>query len=150
VPFGDKLRAVPINYRCDAELRCTIIVWDGDVTPEEWSRHLDRMTSDPAFPPGPLLLSDLSTAGEAPRISTETIDEMAHRWRGHAEGLGPLQMAIVPNSSWAKAKQFEGEISDTIRRIMVFNEPWTACAWLGLDADTVRPIIAELRAGLRS
>ena len=141
---------MPINYRCDAGLRCTLVVWDGDVTPEEWEHHLERMTADPAFPPGPLLLSDLSSAGAAPSITVETIDEMARRWREHAESLGPLKMAIVPNGAWDKARKFEVEVSESIPRMMVFNDPWTACAWLGIDAEKVRRAITELRAELRN
>jgi hypothetical protein len=127
-----------------------LVVWDGDVTPEEWERHLERMTADPAFPPGPLFLSDLSSAGAAPSIEADTINEMASRWREHAESLGPLQMAIVPNGAWDKARKFEGGVSEAIPRIMVFNDPWTACAWLGIDPEKVRRAIAELRAELRS
>jgi len=32
---------------------------------------------------------------------------------------------------------------------MVFNEPWGACAWLGLDTDDAREILSALRAELR-
>jgi len=139
-----------IAYRCVPELRCTFVVWDGDVTPEQWSSHVDRLAADPAFPPGPLLLSDLSSAGTVPSITRATIDEMADRWRETSAAVGTFQCAIVPNEAWDKARQFEGELTGSNMRTMVFNEPWSACSWLGLDADVARSIIDELRGELRA
>jgi len=140
-----------IAYRCDPNVRCTFVVWDGDVTPKEWSDQLERMTADRVFPPGPLILADLSTAGGAPSITIDVIDEMARRWVTHAKGLGVMQWAIIPDGAWNKARRFECEVegSSTIRP-MVFNEPWSACAWLGLDTETVRTILGDLRAALRT
>jgi hypothetical protein len=99
-----------IAYRCDPNLRCTFAVWDGDVTPEEWSDQLERIVADPAFPPGPLVLADLSTAGGAPSITTDVIDEMARRWVIHVKGLGAMQWAIIPDGAWSKARRFECDV----------------------------------------
>jgi hypothetical protein len=141
---------VGIGYRFDTRLRCAFIVWDGDVGPEQWRIHVDAIVDDPAFPPGPLMLADLSTAGGVPRITTDIIQEMAERWRAHASDLDKMQWAIVPNGAWDKARRFESELEGSGLRTMVFNEPWTACSWLGLDADVVRPILRDIREQLRA
>ena len=138
-----------IGYRCDRDLRCTFIVWDGDVTPEQWSDEVDRIVTDPTFPPGPVLLAELSTAGGAPSIGTDTIDKMARRWRTHAADLGKMRWAIIPNGAWDKARRFELELRGSNIRSMVFNEPWAACAWLGLETNDARTILTELREQLR-
>jgi hypothetical protein len=140
---------VGIGYRCDRNLRCTFVVWDGDVTPEEWGAQVERLIRDPAFPPGPLMLADLSTAGGAPRITTEVIEEMAHRWRTHAATLGKMRWAIMPNEAWDKARHFEFELEASEIRTMVFNEASVACAWLGLETDDARAALQELREHLR-
>jgi len=141
---------VGIAYRFDTRLRCTFVVWDGDVTPEQWRTQVDTIVDDPAFPPGPLILADLSTAGGVPQITTETIEEMAERWRAHAANLDEMQWAIIPNGAWDKARRFESELKASGIRTMIFNEPWTACRWLGLDADVVRRILTDIREQLRA
>jgi hypothetical protein len=141
---------VAIAYRCVPELRCTFIVWDGDVTPEQWSDQLERIIADPAFPPGPLVLGDLSTAGGAPSITTDVIDEMARRWVTYAAELGTMQWAIIPDGAWDKARRFECEVEGSNIHPMVFNEPWSACNWLGVDRDAALSILRDLRAELRT
>ena len=146
---GTRLAAVSIAYRLDPQLGCTFIVWDSDVTPERWSAHVERILTDPGFPPAPLVLGDLRTAGGAPAVSTDAIKEMAQRWSSHAPALGHMQWAILPNGGWEKARRFERELDAPTIRTMVFNEPWSACRWLGLDPDTATSILEELRAQLR-
>jgi len=141
---------VGITYRCDPNLRCTFIVWDGDVTPQEWSDQLDRIVDDPAFPPGPLVLADLGTAAGAPSITTEVIDEMARRWLAYAADLAPMRWAIIPDGAWDKARRFECDVQGSNIRPMVFNEPWSACSWLGLDSGVVLSTLKDLREQLRT
>ena len=140
---------VGIAYRCDPNLRCTFIVWDGDVTPEQWNDQVDRIVADSAFPPGPVLLADLSTAGGAPSIGSDAIDKMARRWRTHAADLGKMRWAVIPNGAWDRSRRFELELRAPNIRSMVFNEAWGACAWLGLETDAARTILRNLREHLR-
>jgi hypothetical protein len=141
---------VSIAYRCDAGLRCTFVIWEGDVTPRQWSDHVERMLSDPAFPPGPLMLADLSSAGRAPSITPDVIGEMALRWSAGAATLGQMQWALIPNQAWDKARQFETDLTAAGVQTMVFNEPWSACNWLGLSSPPVLSILKELRDQLRA
>ena len=86
-------------------LGCAFVVWDGDVKPEEWHAQYNRMFSDPAFPPGGLMLADLRTAGGAPSIDDVVIEDMDLRWNRQAERLADLRLAIVPNGAWNKARR---------------------------------------------
>jgi hypothetical protein len=140
---------VGIAGRCDATLRCTFIVWDGDVSPEQWRDQARQRFADPAFPPGPLALADLSTAGGAPSITTDAIREMARLWRDQAPKVGLSKLAVIPNGAWDKARQFETDAGGAGLETIIFNSLGTACTWLGLDVDLVRPILDDLRAQLR-
>ncbi len=139
-----------IAYRCDPNLRCTFVVWHGDVTPEQWREQLGRIIADPSFPPGPLMMADLSTADAVPTITTDVIEEMSRRWREHVANLGKMQWAIIPNEAWDKARHFEFGLEGSGIRTMVFNETSIACTWLGLDTDDARTILKDLRADLRT
>lgn len=138
-----------ITYRLDPRLGCTFVVWDGTVTAEVWRAHFDRIFSDPAFSPGHRYLTDLSTAGEAPSITGEIIEEMGKRFNVEPEAVTLTQLAIIPNGNWEKALQFDHEISVPGLQAMLFNEPSVACMWLGLAVNDVRPILEDLRADLR-
>ena len=93
-----------MKYRCDAALGCTFIVWDHDVTPDQWRGHAARLFVDPEFPPGPLVLADISSANGAAGISTEVITEMGGGWSGRVERLDPIKVAVLPNGAWDKAQ----------------------------------------------
>ena len=145
-PNRNTLAPVSIAYHCDPTLRCTFIVWDGDVTPEQWVEQVERVAGDRAFPPGPLLFGDLSTVGDAPSITTDVIAEMARRWLTHANGTQPdAAVAIVANRSRDKVRQFVLELERSGIRAMVFEEHRAACTWLGLDTESARTILKGLR-----
>ena len=137
-----------IAYRCDSNLRCTFVVWDGDVTPRQWQDRERSLFDDPAFPPGPLVLADLSTS-RAPSITNEAIDEMAASWRDSVPKMGSIKMAILPDGAWDKARRFEREVDGSGIRTIVFTSLHTACVWLGLEPSVALSVLDELRAGLR-
>ncbi|HEY6318327.1 MAG TPA: hypothetical protein VI462_10640 [Acidimicrobiia bacterium] len=91
-----------IAYRLDPRLGCTFVVWDRTVTAEVWRAHLDRMFSDPAFPAGRRCLADLSTAGEAPSITGEIIEEMGKRFNVEFEVRTLMRLAMIPNGQLGK------------------------------------------------
>ena len=140
-----------IAHRSVAELRCTFVVWDGDVMPDEWAANFERVVKDPAFASCPKTLADLSTVGETSDITDDVISEMVNRWRTIAPDRGYFEWAFIPNGVWAKARQAEAEL-ETVPgiRTMVFNHADTACVWLGIDPKGARRIIGELRDTLRA
>ena len=139
-----------IAYRCVPELRCTFVVWDREVTPDEWRGHIDRLVADPAFPPGSLMVADLRAAGGAPSITTDVIGEIANRLNVETEKLGGIQIAVIPNGAWEKALQLlDRDLSIPGLRAIVFAIASTAFTWLGLDARASEDILDDLRAELR-
>jgi hypothetical protein len=57
--------------------------------------------------------------------------------------------AIVADEAFEHALRFESHIKTDVRRIIVFNDPITACIWLGVEPADVRTIIDELHGKLR-
>ncbi len=141
---------MPIGYRCDRSHGCTFVVWDGDIDPNEWRAHVERLFNDPAFPPGPRLLADLRTAGGAPSITDDAEREMAGRWSSFARKLPSMQLALIPNGGWEKAQRVVDErITATHLRFILFNDVYGASLWLGLDASEVTRVLDEIHTELR-
>ena len=137
-----------IGYRCDAGLGCTFILWDGEVSPGEWRDHFERLTNDPDFPPGALILGDLRTAGGALSIGSDIVKEIAIAWQARAERIGPIKVAIVPNGAWDKARELERAVDGSGITTIVFNNLPTACTWLGVDAASAAAVLEKLHGEL--
>jgi hypothetical protein len=142
---------VSIAFRCEVPLRCAFIVWDGDVTPDQWIAHLEKRVNDPAYWSCTRVLIDLTTIRSHEDITDDVIREMAARWRGHAPQAGHLSWAIVPNGAWNRARKVEEEL-ETFPGIhtMLFNHTETACIWLGVDLAQSRRVLADVRDQLRA
>jgi hypothetical protein len=141
---------VGIGYACDAVLRCTFVVWDGDVTPQEWRDHADRMFADPTFPPGSNMLGDFS-CGDAPSITEDALREIGERWSAQSGVLPQMRLAIVPNGAWDKAKYMvDKEITTERLRFILFNDLHGACGWLGIAPQQALPILKDIRTRLRA
>jgi hypothetical protein len=140
-----------IAYRCAAELRCTLIVWDRDVTPEQWTTHIERLVNDPAWASCPRALIDLTTVGDHEGITDDVGREMAKRWRAAAPDVGSLKFAILPNGAWDQARTFEEELESFPGiHTMLFNDMGTASIWLGIDYVAARRVLADVRAEIRA
>lgn len=117
-------------------LRDTPLFWLADFAARSTSSagtyRVSMSRSRPA--PGPLVLADLSTAGGAPGITTDVIDEISRRWVTYAAELGTMRWAIIPDGEWDKARRFECEVEGSNIRPMVFNEPWLA--WGGSESTS--------------
>jgi hypothetical protein len=139
---------VDIAYRCDPLLRCTFVLWHGDVTPAEVHAHSDRMFLDPAFPPGPNVLCDLRpTAVGVPGTDDNVMREIGGSWTSKARVLPNLRVALVT----------DGRTRNGVRRIVMreivtatidfdlFDDLHSAAQWLGVDAARAAAILDELR-----
>lgn len=138
-----------VAYFCDPVTRCTYIVWDAEVSPEEWSAAENALFADPAFPPGPFAVADLRTANGALDVPTDVVDEMGDRLRSQAPDIGPLQFALIPNSAWDKVRAFEDRFRGSGISSLAFTSIATACSWLGIDSERATAELDALRHALR-
>jgi len=132
-----------ITFVCDAAAGCTFVVWSGDVTPAEWYEHRQRLLADPAYRTVTKTLVDLSRASGLGEIDDTVIEQMAGVLRD--EELGPYKAAVIPNSAWDKARKLERRVEGSGITVISFTDLLTACAWLGVDADTAQARIEALR-----
>jgi hypothetical protein len=143
---------VAIAYRCDPKLRCTFVVWHGDVTPAEFRAHADRMFVDPAFPPGPNLLGDLrTTAANASSVTNPALREIGERWTAKARVLPNMRFALMPNEAWNTTRRVvEKEIVTATIEFGFFDDVHDAAQWLGLEATRAEAILDKLRGTLHA
>ena len=134
-----------ITYVCDAAIGCTFTRWDGEVTPDQWNEHVDRLSGDPAFPPGPRMLIDLRTASTE-LISSTVIEQVAARWQEVAATMPELRAALVPSENRDKAEQFIELLRNASLRLGVFHQVSAACEWLDVDKVEAKIALQALRA----
>jgi len=139
-----------IAYRFDCHLGLTIIVGDGVVTAEEWRVHVNRIISDPEWPPGRLVLGDLSTA-DTSAITADDIRGMATAFRSGDSKLSDRKAAIVAGDTvHGNAVMFQLTMGPTGLYIVIFSNIDDACVWLDINTDDVAPTIKELHREIRS
>jgi hypothetical protein len=137
-----------IAYRLDRDLGLTLTVFDGIITGEEWIRHVHEVFDLPEWPPGRLSLTDLRTA-DSHLLRDEDRQAVFAINQAHAKQLVGMKSAAIAGVHFDEARDFERGNRPSGLRLIAFDDVGPACAWLGLDAAVVAPMISELRAQLR-
>jgi len=133
-----------ISFR--AEHGLTVSVWDGTVSTDEVTRHLETVAVDPAWAASGRFLTDLSgVATESIPDPEQILDAAARFLERLDERVRDAKWAIVASAAFAQARRFGSYLEEDIPRIIVFNELRTACVWLGVNESAVRAIITDLR-----
>jgi hypothetical protein len=147
--FADEgLRFVGVAFRIVRDLRLTIVVFDGEVSAPEWLEAAREVYAHPDWSPGPLNLTDASTAD----ISTLTPDDRVKILGANGlqvELLEGMKSAVVAGPNFESSQAFTGTNPDRGLQMIVFTDLDLACAWLNVDVERVRPIISDLRATVR-
>ena len=134
-----------IVYRIEADPGITYVVWDGTVTADEWLAHVQRLLSDPNFPPaGHLHLTDLRTAIVDASIDEAVLKRAADLFGQHPN-IANLRAAIVAGGEFLKAGVFERLSLRYPMYVFAFNTLRPACEWLGIDADQAERVLRPLR-----
>jgi hypothetical protein len=135
-----------IVSRLDQPLGCTFVVWQGEVTLDEWHATFDSIVTDPKFPPGRKWLAD-ATMANVSRFDLAAVASMTARMNDAAELLGGIRMAVIPSGAWSNTSNFfDREV--TIQRLttMQFTGVDTACVWLGLPVADGHKVVEDLRS----
>lgn len=136
---------MPIVYHIDRERGYSLSRWFGVTTAEEFRAHIDRMTSDPDWPPRKLThLVDLRLGSLDRSIDAGVLKEAANAYGRHAPEMSRLRCAIVAGVAFHEAVQFERYISPHGTTVIVFNLMDAACAWLGLSAPEVERALSRM------
>jgi hypothetical protein len=135
-------------YRLDHVLGLTLTVFDGTITGDEWRATARTIFADPAWPPGPLNLTDLRTADASALTDADRVSILAIN-ASHADQLAGMKSAAVGGTNFEIAARFQREDEMSGLRLVVFDDLPPACTWLGVDADAVSVTIRTLREQLR-
>jgi len=134
---------MPIAYRADRTLGCTIVVWDGTVTSREMERQLRDLASDADWPAGPRHLIDATTIGTVAVPDPELLGLL---YEG-TDVIPDLRVAVVLDLEFASTQDVPYRTPAHEFQVAIFTNRLRACAHLGLDADAVEAVISQLRRG---
>src|SRR5262245_34257175 len=126
---------MPVNYRADRTIACTIAVWDGDLTSEDMQQQLIRLANDPDWPPGPRHLLDLTTLGTVIIPDPELLELL---YEG-TDLVQQMRIAIVVRPDFLDDEtRTRFDIARDAFDAATFTGLDSACAYLGVTASTVR------------
>jgi hypothetical protein len=136
-----------IAFRVDEPKGVNVSAWVGEVTLDEAMGHLASVAATPGWAASRRILTDLSGVSGRALPSREHVSHLAAALVAQLPGRAPAaKWAIVGSAAFSRALQFSNEIGDDPdRRVLVFLDLASACIWLGVDMDRVRPVIDVLR-----
>jgi hypothetical protein len=127
-----------------------VIVWDGQVSGAEWKQNVGkRLDDDPAWPRGRRRLIDLTTLDPS-EITTSDIEVVIAVGRERIHHVAGSRQAVVAVLAWDLAQEFARRSTELGATTIVFDRLEPACAWLGVDPASARPVARQLRAELRA
>jgi hypothetical protein len=139
-----------IVYHIDKERGLACVVWDGTVTAAEFLGHVQRLISDPEWPPaGKLHLVDLRTASVDDSIDDAVLEQAAELY-GQQPKVADVRAAIVAGGEFLKAGAFERWTLRYPMFVFVFNTLQPACEWLGIDPDEAERLLQRLRESTKA
>jgi hypothetical protein len=138
-----------IAYRSVPQLGLIVEVWDGVITGEQWSTHVEKYLGDPERLIQHRSLVDLTTA-DASNISAADEAKIMTKYAPHASELTHRKSAALAAREFEPSFAFATRIEQLGLKVIVFNDLAVACTWLGVAASDVQPVVQELRAALRA
>jgi hypothetical protein len=140
------LSAMGIAFRVDPATGMTVSVWHGNVSAEDALRHMRDLWATPEWGSGARILSDLTGVSSSALPPLDQVAELAAAFANLIDGrTRKASWAVVANLGYQHASQFADAIRHEVRRVMVFSDLVSACLWLGVDAEALRPVIESLR-----
>jgi hypothetical protein len=140
--------AMGVGYQLDQQLGLTLTVFDGRVSGDEWRATVRTLFADPGWPPGRLNLTDLRTA-DSSALTVADRDEIFAINARHADKLVGMKSAAIGGAHFEKARRFGDADQSSGLRLIAFDDLGPACAWLGIELDTVRTSLDQIRRRLR-
>ena len=139
---------MPIAYRIDKSLALMTTVWDGPITAADWREHLRAAFADPAWPGVLRNLTDLRSA-DLSAITDDNRVEMVAMYEPYAEHVRGKKSAVIAGDNFDRSREFESHDEPPGLRVIVFNDLFNACTWLGIDISEANEAFDELRREAR-
>ncbi len=132
---------MPIRYRADRALGCTIAVWNGDITGEDALQHVFRLAEDGNWPPGSLHLADLTTVATVSIPDPELVDLLFEGTTLAAD----IRIAVIVRPDFVSTVDTRYDTSMGTMNAATFTDLTAACDYLRLDSRDVAAVIEALR-----
>ncbi len=140
-----------IVYEINKELGTTFVVWDGVVGAAVFLAHVNLLSSDPHWPaPERRHLSDLRNTSLDASMDQAALEKAAGIYGTQKARITDLKVAILTHHEFDKAVAFERLLNRYGASVIVFNNPETACKWLGTDPDQAESVLQRIRAARRA
>jgi hypothetical protein len=137
-----------IAYRLDKPVSLMTTVWDGAITAVDWQEHLRDTFADPDWPAVTRNLTDLRSA-DLSAITDANRVETVSLYGPHAQHLRGKKSAVIAGDNFDRARSFESHKEPAGLRLIVFNDLFNACTWLGIDISAAMDGLEELRTEVR-
>jgi hypothetical protein len=139
---------MPIAYRIDKSLALMTIVWDGPITAADWREHLRETFADPNWAGVLRNLTDLRSA-DLSAITDDDRVEVVAMYEPYAEHVRGKKSAVIAGDNFDRSREFESHDEPAGLRVIVFNDLFNACTWLGIDISEANEALDELRREAR-
>jgi hypothetical protein len=137
-----------IAYRLEKQLGLMTTVWDGEVTADDWQEHLQQTFDDPDWPSVTRNLTDLRSADLSGITDAHRVESVA-MYGPHNQHVQGKKSAVVAGGNFDRAREFESHNEPPGLRMIVFNDLFNACTWLGIDTSAATDTLEALRGELR-
>ena len=139
-----------IIHLSDRKRDMVFIVWDGQVTWEDWKAHAQALTTDPNWHVISRFMADVQTVSDTSTIGEGELEQAVAILHSNPDTLIRKRSAVVASEEFWRASKFREILSQTGIESVVFNNLDTACLFLGINLAETHQTMQELRAQLRS
>jgi hypothetical protein len=137
-----------IAYWLEKQLGLMTTVWDGAISAEAWQEHLRATFDDPDWPAVTRNLTDLRSADLSAITEVHRVEAVS-MYGPHAQYVRGTKSAVVAGDNFDRARSFESHKEPAGLRLIVFNDLFNACTWLGIDTATSMRTLDALRTETR-
>ncbi len=143
--------AVGIAYRVDGPDGVSVSVWTGEVSRDQAMQHVADVAARSDWGAGGRILTDLTGLTSSALPGRDQVAELAEAFVEQLDGRArPARWALVANVAFDRASQFREAIDTEVSSLSVFFDLASACIWLGVELDALRPVLESLRVEARS
>jgi len=136
-----------IAYRCNPETGVSVEVWHGTISFDVATLHIEQLAKDPEWAASRRIVTDLTTMSLESRPSADQVRALGDAFLHQLAYLvSDVKWSVIADGAFAEALVFGEHVRHEVRRMIVFTNLLTACAWLGVEPGDVKPVIDELRS----
>jgi hypothetical protein len=123
-------------------------VWSGEIMKKEVREHALRHVNDPNLPQCPDVLVDVRNARFEAAIDAKFLGELCDLYREHSAIWRNAKVAVIPGENFQLAILYAHLAGARGVRSIAFNDPHTACLWLGIPDSDAQYGLNQARAAM--